>query len=212
MPLIGASAQKWTAPIWPLGPVLHSVFDSPPPFSSPMTRIFPSAVTSDWCEMSISRDGSVSPVRFGMIEIVFTTPLRTLETSTIHVALIAATKAVFPSFEKWTSCGRQSPAADDPSGRFMTTHVTGPGAAARASHLSAVRFDSSIRRYLWIGKPVLASSIRFDPTVTGRRSKTSTAQSEQQLDDAIQVCRGFTVWLWEPPGGLARHVGFVSVK
>src|SRR5215210_525525 len=162
--------------------------------------------------MSISRDGSVSPVVLEMIATVFTAPFRTLETSTIHVELIAATNAVFPSFVKWTSCGRQRPDADDPSGRFMTMHATGPGAAVRASHLSGVRFDSSISRYLWIGNPVLARSFRFVPTVTGRRSKTSTAQSEQQFDDAIHVCSGLTVWLWEPPGGFARHVGLVSVK
>lgn len=128
----------------PPGPVLHSVFENPPPRSSETTSSLRSDVTSDWCEISMLCGFMMSlpSVKFEMNAIGRTLPVRIFETSTIQVELIAAMYAVLPSREKWMSCGRQSPAALEPSGFVMATQVK-PEAVG---HFVALTFDASMIR------------------------------------------------------------------
>src|SRR4051812_36684054 len=163
-------------------------------------RIFPSAVTSAWCEID-TLFGSFGPLSFallGRIAIVRTLPSSTRPTSTTNVELIAATYAVLPSREKWTSCGRQSPLALEPSGCLTTTHVN---AAPAGQRVASAALLSSISRQRCTAWPALAL----------RRSTTSIAQSEQQFEIASQSPPLCSVALCAPPGGFATHVRrFVS--
>jgi hypothetical protein len=138
------SAQKWIAPISPSLDSLQAVFWTPPPASSVTTRIFPSAVTSAWCEIEMLFGSFASSFSlFGMIDSVFTWPVRTRLTSTTNVALIAATYIVLPFAEKWTSCGSHRPLALAPPGPRTTTHVK----PAPAGHFVALPArDSSTSR------------------------------------------------------------------
>jgi hypothetical protein len=96
--------------------------------------------------------GPLSFARFGRTAIVRTLPSSTRLTSTMNVELIAATYAVLPSREKWTSCGRQRPAALEPSGCLTTTQAK----LAPAGQRVASALLSSTSRQRWTAWPELA--------------------------------------------------------
>src|SRR4051812_49169155 len=102
----------------PFASLLQPFSESPPPRSSEMTRILPSEVVSDWCEIEMLRTSEVG-APFGMKASACGGPASGSKWM-IHVELIAATYSVCESALKKTSWGRQVPPELDPSGFFIT--------------------------------------------------------------------------------------------
>ena len=173
-------------PMTPFGSVLHRVSEVPPPRSSVTTRIWPSEVTSDWCEIETScgfdATSFAGGLSFGATPIVETVPERTFRTSTSTVSLpTAETYIVRPFLEKCASCGLQVP------GRPFEMHCP----VAAPVHAALVMDPAWTIRYFLNG---------WDE----RRSTTSTEPCVRGLIIASQVPLGWMVALCAPPLGDAE--------